>query len=96
VSRLPLQKRLAKLTIISSDKRIAVCSSQLPIDVFLAFLERNVHIAIDRLKFSCISVRSNCFVHQDPCTLVDDSRIEFDRHRGTDNLAQESGRVFTV
>jgi hypothetical protein len=40
-------------TVVPSDESIPVTPSQLPIDILLGFLERNVHITVNRLKLSC-------------------------------------------
>jgi hypothetical protein len=40
-------------TVVPSDESIPVTPSQLPINVLLGFLERNVHVAVNGLKLSC-------------------------------------------
>lgn len=39
-------------TIIASDEGVAVAPPQLAVDIFLTFLQRNVHVAVNRLKLA--------------------------------------------
>lgn len=42
-----------KRTIVATNEGIAVAALLDAVDVLLALLESNVHVAVDRLKFSC-------------------------------------------
>lgn len=40
-----------RVTVVASNERVAVIPPQLAVDVLLCLLQRNVHVAIDRLEF---------------------------------------------
>ena len=41
------------LTVVTSDKGIAIVSPLGAIDILIRLFERNVHVAIDGLQFAC-------------------------------------------
>lgn len=48
------------LTIVSSHKGVPIRPPLLAVDVLLGLLESDVHVAIDRLQFTCVGVLSLC------------------------------------
>lgn len=44
---------VASLTVVASDKCISVISPKFAVDKLLRLFQCNVHVAVDRLQFSC-------------------------------------------
>ena len=45
------------VTIVAPNESIAIIPSQLAVDVLFSLLERNIHVAINRLKLPCERTR---------------------------------------
>lgn len=68
--------------------------AKLAVHKFLCALQSDVHVTINRLEFSFAKVsisRNESFGNSH--TLVDNSRVQLNHHRSSDNLSQETRRV---
>lgn len=100
------QKLQAQHTIVSPHERIAVRPPHLAVHKLTRALEGNVHVAVDGLQFACVESRSaSSFTWKGTIgprspgdvngrhTLVHNTRVELDGHRGADDIAQEARGV---
>jgi len=79
------------LTIVPPDESVTIGSLLHAVDVLLSLLQRNVHVSVYGLQFSCGQVsasKSHCSSRTP--TFVDDSRIQLHRDLAPNNLAEET------